>query len=85
MTCEASGYPAATLSWTKGGFPLEGHMTNKVEIQKNGALVIVRRVESRHEGEYVCRAVNEVGSARKHYIVTVLGCHSIFLIVCFHK
>ncbi|GIY67330.1 titin [Caerostris darwini] len=78
VDCQVSGYPPPTITWTKQNepnyFTIDGEVIDTTMIaSKNGSLIFSKLV-AEDEGEYVCKAQNNVGATLKKIItVTVLG------------
>ncbi|GFS52415.1 titin [Trichonephila inaurata madagascariensis] len=71
LDCQVSGYPPPVITWTKQND--DESMQNTLNMAKNGSLIFSRLLAD-HEGEYLCKAQNNVGSTLKKLVtVTVLG------------
>jgi len=64
--CNTTGYPTPRIEWTRG----RGQVMPSDAIIDNGVLRF-RAVSVQHEGQYLCTAVNVVGSDRQTATVTV--------------
>ncbi|GFY66508.1 titin [Trichonephila inaurata madagascariensis] len=70
LDCQVSGYPPPVITWTKQND--DESMQNTLNMAKNGSLIFSRLLAD-HEGEYLCKAQNNVGSTLKKLVtVTVL-------------
>ena len=76
LRCEASGYPAPTITWTKDGRKLQGaqRTVNIAQSRKSDA------------GRYVCTADNGVGQPRtaEAYITVQCKCRRVIDWQCNH-
>ncbi|KAI1288319.1 Peroxidasin -like protein [Halotydeus destructor] len=68
LTCRADGYPGPEITWYKMA------MGKKLTIGK-GTQLNIKMAKAEDEGEYECRAANEVGLAVKVFMVKVNGGH----------
>lgn len=66
FNCSATGYPAPRIEWTRG----RGQVMPGDAIIDNGVLRF-RAASVQHEGQYLCTAVNVVGSDRQTATVRV--------------
>ena len=66
ITCEASGYPAPTITWTKDGNPLTAS-DKTVDITQS------KRADT---GRYVCKADNGVGQPQTAAAYITVQCKS---------
>ncbi|CAL1281293.1 unnamed protein product [Larinioides sclopetarius] len=67
LDCQVSGYPPPIITWTKKN---DGEEMQKVmPVAKNGSLIFSKLL-AEDEGEYICKAQNNVGATLKK-IVTV--------------
>jgi len=62
LTCEASGHPAPTITWTKDGASVQSAVAGVIQIGKS------TRDDS---GTYACKADNNVGQDQMKVFVTV--------------
>ena len=60
LRCEASGYPAPTVTWNKDGRQIHP-----------GSVFRIERSNRNHSGVYVCIATNVVGKAEMEIFVSV--------------
>ena len=60
LKCEASGYPAPTVTWNKDGRQIH-----------SGSVFLIERSSRNHSGVYVCIATNVVGKAEIDILVSV--------------
>ena len=59
LSCNATGNPAPTISWTKNGSPISNHRISLPPDKKQLTITNVNRTDS---GEYRCVASNSLGS-----------------------
>ena len=76
LSCTASGDPFPTLSWLRNGVVIEPGTTGYQFLSSGQTLVIGSVVESTHEGQYMCRATNFLGTATATISLSVLGKNS---------
>ncbi|XP_036351171.2 hemicentin-1 [Ochotona princeps] len=69
LACEAYSYPPATITWSKGGVPLESNQ--HVRILPGGRTLQIPNVREDDAGRYSCVATNEAGEMAKHYELKV--------------
>jgi len=60
LSCNATGNPAPTISWTRDGSPLNA--SGKISFSENKKLLTITNVSRTDSGEYRCGAENRVGS-----------------------
>ena len=65
LTCEASGHPAPTITWTKDGAPVQSAVAGVIQIGKS------TRDDS---GTYACKADNNVGQADQMKVFVTVNC-----------
>ena len=65
LKCEASGYPAPTITWTKDGGPVPSAVAGVIHIGKS---------ERDNSGTYVCKADNNVGQADQMKVLVTVNC-----------
>ena len=69
LTCEVSGNPEASVTWTKDGLtsiPL-------AKFKKNGKILIIQDVVPGDSGVYECIAMNIFGESRTASTLIVAG------------
>ncbi|XP_041428394.1 hemicentin-2 isoform X1 [Xenopus laevis] len=69
FTCECTGVPAPTLTWTKDGLPLE--MEDSGLATAGGRIIQIGKVQVSDEGSYMCECSNEAGSSKREYWLEV--------------
>lgn len=65
LKCEASGYPAPTVTWTKDGAPVQSAVC--------GVICIHSSTKS-DSGAYVCKADNGLGQADQMKTFVTVNC-----------
>lgn len=73
LTCTITGDPHPTVTWYHDGAVL----TNP-QLSNNDSTLTLSPVLKSHEGIYVCRAVNNLGSSNDSISLTVLGMSYIY-------
>ena len=69
LTCEASGDPQPSLTWSKDG---DASMS-RAQFKDDGRILVIQSVLRSDSGVYECKASNELGESRTSTIVTVSG------------
>lgn len=74
LSCEVSGQPPPSITWTKSGqtLDLDDLASHGVQLLTNGALRI-NRARSDDAGLYECFATSVAGNASRHIRLTVQG------------
>ena len=65
LKCEAAGYPAPTVTWTKDGAPVQSAVAG---------VIYIRRSTRDDSGAYVCKADNNVGQADQIRVFVTVNC-----------
>ncbi|XP_055671290.1 hemicentin-1 [Falco peregrinus] len=68
--CPAKGIPKPVIKWLHNGRELTGHEAG-ISILEDGTLLIIASVTPSDNGEYICVATNEAGSAERKYNLKV--------------
>uniref|UniRef100_A0A2K6UV43 Hemicentin-2 n=1 Tax=Saimiri boliviensis boliviensis TaxID=39432 RepID=A0A2K6UV43_SAIBB len=71
LPCKARGSPEPNITWDKDGQPVWG-AEGKFTVQPSGEL-LVKDLQGRDAGTYICTAENAVGRARRRVHLTVLA------------
>ena len=69
LTCEVSGDPEASVTWTKDGLT----SIPRAQLENNGKVLIIKDVVAGDRGVYECKAVNMFGESRTATIVIIAG------------
>ena len=72
LNCNATGNPAPSLSWFRDSLPVPIPGSSRIQQTGNGSL-LVGGAGREDQGEYVCRAENEVGSETATVVLIVNG------------
>ncbi|KAM6193100.1 hemicentin-2 [Sarcoramphus papa] len=70
LTCEATGIPLPTVTWSWNGSPVTP--SERTRVLSGGWLLRLTRAQAQDGGHYSCLASNIAGEARKHFYVEVL-------------
>ncbi|KAM9594340.1 hemicentin-2 isoform 4-T4 [Morphnus guianensis] len=70
LTCEATGIPLPTVTWSWNGSPVTP--SKHTHVLSGGWLLRLTRARAQDGGHYSCLASNVAGEARKHFYVEVL-------------
>ena len=62
LSCNASGNPVPTISWTKNGSPVNASNNSRVSLSKDKKQLTITIVSRTDRGEYRCVANNSVGN-----------------------
>ena len=73
LNCDINGFPRPKITWLKDGHEIDKNRHHDYEFENDGSVLSIESVEQKDRGVYVCKAVNEIGSSNKHFIVTVLS------------
>lgn len=75
LDCEASGHPAPTVRWLKGGAPIEddGRVTYRDYEGIVNATIRIENLDFPDRDEYTCVAENPNGSSNSTILVRVKG------------
>ena len=69
LTCEVSGDPEASVTWTKDGLT----SIPRAKFKKNGKMLIIQDVVPGDSGVYECIAMNIFGESRTASTLIVAG------------
>ena len=69
LTCEVSGDPQASVTWTKDGLS----SIPRAQFENNEKILIIRDVVPDDSGVYECKAMNMFGKSRTATIFIVAG------------
>ncbi|KAM9256723.1 LOW QUALITY PROTEIN: hemicentin-2 [Cariama cristata] len=70
LTCEATGVPLPTVTWSWDGSPVTP--SEHTHVLSGGWLLRLTRARAQDGGHYSCLASNVAGEARRHFYVEVL-------------
>ncbi|XP_015146078.2 hemicentin-1 isoform X21 [Gallus gallus] len=69
LDCSATGTPLPTITWLKGGQPIEEGTGHKILL--SGQKFLISRAQVSDTGHYKCVAVNVAGEHEREFVVTV--------------
>ena len=61
LTCNATGNPAPTISWTRNGSPIDTSDNSRISFSGNKKQLTITNVSRTDSGEYRCVANNSLG------------------------
>eukprot|EP00079_Xenopus_tropicalis_P024320 XP_012816895.1 PREDICTED: hemicentin-1 [Xenopus tropicalis] len=70
LECEATGFPAPSLTWLKDGSPVSS-FTNGIQILSGGRVLALTNAQVGDAGKYTCVAVNAAGEQQTDYDLSV--------------
>ncbi|NWS40494.1 HMCN1 protein, partial [Probosciger aterrimus] len=71
LTCEATGIPLPTVTWSRDGSPVTP--SEHTHVLSGGWLLRLTHARAQDGGHYSCLASNVAGEARRHFYVEVLA------------
>ncbi len=69
LTCEVSGDPEPTVTWTKNG----STSIPRAQFKNDSRILLIQNVLPQDTGVYECKASNKFGESRTATIVEVTG------------
>ena len=69
LTCEVSGDPEPSVTWTKNG----NSTIPRAQFKNDGRILVIQDVSPRDSGVYECKASNNFGESRTSTTVIVAG------------
>ena len=80
LSCNATGSPEPTMSWTRNGFPVNTSNNSSISFSEDKKLLTITNVNRTDSGEYRCVANNSIGSDTSNVATLDVQCkYSIFL------
>ncbi|NXN24555.1 HMCN2 protein, partial [Nycticryphes semicollaris] len=70
LTCEATGVPLPTVTWSRDGSPITP--SEHTHVLSGGWMLRLSRARAQDGGHYSCLASNAAGETRRHFYVEVL-------------
>ncbi|XP_018408468.1 PREDICTED: hemicentin-1 [Nanorana parkeri] len=70
LECEATGFPAPSLTWLKDGIPISS-ISGGIQILSGGRVLTLANTRVRDAGKYTCVAVNAAGENQKDFDLSV--------------
>ena len=74
LSCDASGNPVPTISWTKDGSPLHVCTSSRIGISGDKKKLHIKNLSRTDRGEYRCVASNEVGTDESNAAILDIQC-----------
>ena len=74
LSCNASGNPAPTISWTRNGSPLDTSNNSRISFSVNNKQLTITNGSRTDRGEYRCVAKNRVGNATSNASTVNVQC-----------
>ena len=71
LSCDASGNPVPTFSWTTGGTPVNTTANPRISLSSDNKQFEITNVNRSDSGQYRCVANNSVGDAVTSNAVTL--------------
>ncbi|CAG2106450.1 unnamed protein product [Medioppia subpectinata] len=70
LHCHIESFPNPSIIWLKDGYELKDSQHHHISIfstshEFTDSVLRVKRIEKRHYGEYVCKAINKLGADQK--------------------
>lgn len=62
LSCNATGNPQPTISWTRNGFPVNTSNNSSISFSEDKKLLTITNVNRTDSGEYRCLANNSLGN-----------------------
>ena len=79
FTCDTSGNPSPTLSWTKDGSVV--NVTSRISISLDNTLLVITNVSRGDSGEYICVSSNDVGAVLSSIATLNVQCKNTLMII----
>lgn len=79
LPCDVTGDPKPAILWYKDGIELISDDTHQIE--SDGSITL-KHVKESDEGEFICKAVNIIGSSDQVIKVSVIGLYFNYVILC---
>ena len=80
LSCNATGNPEPTISWTRNGFPVNASNDSSISFSEDNKLLTITNVNRTDSGEYRCVANNSIGNDTSNVATLNIQCkYSIFL------
>ena len=71
LSCDASGNPVPTFSWTTGGTPVNTTANPRISFSSDNKQLTITNVNRSDSGQYRCVANNSIGDAVTSNAVTL--------------
>ena len=79
FTCDTSGNPSPTLSWTKDGSVV--NLTSRISLSLDNTLLVITNVSRGDSGQYICVSANVVGTAQSSTATLNVQCKNTLMII----
>lgn len=79
FTCNASGNPSPTLSWTKDGSVV--NVTSRISLSLDNTLLVITNVSRGDSGQYICVSANDVGAVWSSMATLNVQCKDTHVII----
>ena len=76
LSCNASGNPVPTISWTIHGYPVNTSRNPRISFSDDKKQLIITNPNRTDSGEYRCVAKNRVGSDTSNASIVDVQCKS---------
>ena len=80
LSCNATGNPAPTVSWTKDGSPISNN--SRISLSGDNKQLTIRYVSRTDSGEYECVADNSLGNDTSNAATLDVKCKCDLSLVC---
>jgi len=80
LSCNASGEPVPTISWTKDGSIISASGDSRISFVAENKELTITNVSRADEGEYRCLANNSLGNASSNAAFLNVQCKFIYLL-----
>ena len=74
LTCNATGNPAPSISWTKDGFLINGSGDPRISFTEQNTNLSVTNVSRADVGQYRCVASNSLGNTSSNAAILDVQC-----------
>lgn len=74
LSCNATGNPLPTTSWTRNGCPLDKSSNSRISYSKNKEQLTITDLNRKDSGEYRCMANNSVGNVTSSAAILYVQC-----------
>lgn len=79
FTCDTSGNPSPTLSWTKDGSVV--NLTSRISLSLDNTLLVITNVSRGDSGQYICVSANVVGTVQSSTATLNVQCKNTLMII----
>ena len=75
LSCDASGKPVPTISWTRNGSPVNATIDSRFSFSAGDRQLTITNVNRADSGEYRCVASNILGNATSNAATLDIQCY----------